>query len=315
MDLHHVERIAAFNHGLVPLSRMRRPNETDERRMKMPSSHSWHRAVASGQLVLVHPGVARLHGAPQTREMRIAAAVLAVPGSMASHRSAAHLWGVERPAGDPVELTVPRDRARRGLEGVVLHRPTDVVDLRAVTRSRIATTNVLRMLSDLGAVDPVGVHAAVEHAIVSGHVRLAAVHALLQRHGRSGRTGIGPLRAAVNAWPLGDKPPDSVLEVRMARLLREYRLPRAAFHSIVGGFEVDFLIEGTAIVLECDGWEWHAKRPDRARRDRERDAHLLALGHPTLRFTWGCITERREETASRIRAVLEQWSPHVLTSG
>ena len=278
----------------------------------MPSTYAWDRAVESGHLVLVQPGVARLRGAPATPEMRIAAAVLATPGSIASHRSSARLWGAERPEWDPVDLIVERNRARRGLDGVVFHRPTDLSDLRPVTPNRIPTTNVLRMVCDLGAVDPAGVSAAVEHALVGGHVRLPGLVALVERHGRRGRAGIGPLRDVLRGWPLGDKPPDSALEVRMARLLREYHLPSATFHVRIGGYEVDFLIDGTPIVLECDGWEWHAKRPDRARRDRERDAGLLALGYPTVRFTWGCISERRRETVERIRSVLERWAPDAL---
>ena len=55
---------------------------------------SWYRAVRSGQLDQLHPGVARLHGTPDTAEQRIMAAVLAVGRpALASHRSAAHLWG------------------------------------------------------------------------------------------------------------------------------------------------------------------------------------------------------------------------------
>ena len=98
----------------------------------------------------------------------------------------------------------------------------------------------------------------------------------------------------------------------MASLLRRHRLPSATFHPVIGGVEVDFLIDGSSIVMECDGWEWHAKRPERARRDRERDAHLLALGHPTIRFTWGCIVDRPVETANRIRAVVARWAPELL---
>jgi hypothetical protein len=116
----------------------------------MPSTHAWRRAVANGQLVLVQPGVARLRGAPVTRELKIAAAVLAVPGSMASHRSAAHLWGVERPGHDPVDIIILGRRVQKQLDGVVVHHPRDRNDLGAVTRNRIATTNVLRMLCDLG---------------------------------------------------------------------------------------------------------------------------------------------------------------------
>ncbi len=312
MDLGRVERWALAHHGLVPVSLMRRPGETDERRLGMPSTHAWRRAVASGDLVLVQRGVARLRGAPVTTEMRIAAAVLAVPGSMASHRSAIYLWGGERRDREPIDIIVDRGRARPHLDGVVVHRPTDRVDLRPVMRSRIPTTNIIRTLCDLGAVDPDGVGAAVEHAVVSGHVRLAGLRSLIERHQSQGRSGIGALRAAVDSWPLGDKPPDSMLEVEMARLLLQHRLPRATFHPVIGGYEADFLIDGTRIVLECDGWEWHAKRPERARRDRERDADLLALGYATVRFTWGCITRRPAETAAKIRRVVERWAPDVL---
>ena len=125
-------------------------------------------------------------------------------------------------------------------------------------RNRIATTNVLRMLCDLGAVDDSGVKAAMEHAVIAGLVRLAGLRALVDRHAVRGRHGVAALRAAVEAWPLGDKPPDSTLEVKMATLLRDQRLPPATFHPVVGGVEVDFCIDRASIVLECDGWEWHA---------------------------------------------------------
>ena len=59
----------------------------------------WNAAVASGDVELRHRNVVRLYGARSTMEMRIEAAVLAAgPDALASHRSAASLWGVERPA-------------------------------------------------------------------------------------------------------------------------------------------------------------------------------------------------------------------------
>jgi len=65
------------------------------------SRSSWYRAIAAGQLEQLHPGVARLRGTTPTPEQRIIAAVLAVgTGSLASHRSAAHLWGINRPDDD-----------------------------------------------------------------------------------------------------------------------------------------------------------------------------------------------------------------------
>lgn len=53
------------------------------------SRAGWYRAVADRRYEALHPGVARLRGTARTREQSIAAAVLAVPRSLASHRSAA----------------------------------------------------------------------------------------------------------------------------------------------------------------------------------------------------------------------------------
>ena len=96
MNLELLELFADEHHGLVTRDAARRAGM---------STAAWYRALASGRLIAVHPNVARLPGAPQTRHQRIAAAVLAAgPGAMASHRSAAFLWDIPRPEDDPVEI-------------------------------------------------------------------------------------------------------------------------------------------------------------------------------------------------------------------
>jgi very-short-patch-repair endonuclease len=312
MDVESIEAWALAHHGLVPLAMMRQPGED---RPGTPSVWSWRRAVRSGHLELVHPGVARLRGAPRTREQRIAAAQMAVGGSIASHRSAAFLWGLDRPAHDPVDLIVTRRGGRRiELAGVEVHRPRDLLDLTPSVRSGISCTNPLRTLCDLAAVDADSAPAMVEHVLVSGWARPTGLRALVARHGRPGRVGVTALREAVDAWPLGDKPADSVLEPRFASLLERHRLPPAEFHAVIEGHEVDFLIVGTPVVVECDGWEFHVKSRDAARRDRERDSKLLAAGYPTVRFTWEHITRRPTFVAQRLATVLRRWAPEVLAA-
>ena len=101
------------------------------------SRASWYRALASVRIEMVQPGVARLWGSPRTRQQRIAAAVLSIGrGAVASHRSAAFLWGVERPRRDPVDLVVARDQRVPDLVGVEVHRPTDRADLVPLIRDR-----------------------------------------------------------------------------------------------------------------------------------------------------------------------------------
>jgi very-short-patch-repair endonuclease len=169
-------------------------------------------------------------------------------------------------------------------------------------------------LCDLGAVDRPAVRPAVEQMIVAGHVRPTALLALVARHSRQGRHGVVALREAVEMWPLSTKPPDSVLEPRFMTLLSTNRMPPAEFHPIVEGFEVDFRIVDTPVLVECDGWEFHVKSREAARVDRERDSALLAAGYPTVRFTWEHITKRPSFVVSRLTAVLQRWAPYVLAA-
>jgi very-short-patch-repair endonuclease len=277
------------------------------------SRSAWYRAIDGGPLVLVHPGVARVRGAPVTFEQRVAAAVLALsPHALASHRSAARLWGLARPDTDPIDVIVPRNGPRPDLDGVVVHRPCDRHDLAPSSRAGIRVTNPLRMLCDLASVDPQAVGGAVEHVVVAGYARPTGLRRLVDRHATQGRAGIDALRHAVAAWPLGEKPADSVLEAAMARLLSAHRLPSAEFHAIVEGFEVDFLIRGTPVVIECDGWEFHVSSRAQWVRDTDRDAVLSAAGYVTLRRTWDHIIRHEAATVARIEAVLRRWAPDVL---
>jgi hypothetical protein len=130
------------------------------------SRSAWYRAIAAGTIQQIHPFVARLPGTPDTPEQRIAAAVYAVGApALASHRSAARLWGVPRPDADPVDVILIGARRDLALDGVVLHRPTDRNRLTPQRRAGIPCTNILRTIVDLGAVDPAGLHSAVGHAI------------------------------------------------------------------------------------------------------------------------------------------------------
>ncbi|MCU0260359.1 MAG: DUF559 domain-containing protein [Ilumatobacteraceae bacterium] len=305
MDLTTLEPFGRSHHGLVTKAAAAGLGISND---------AWYRAIRSGLLTPVHPGVARLPGAVDTPLMRIAAAVLAVPGSVSSHRSSARLWEVERPDDDLVDLIVPRGYSRRTLEGVVTHRPTDVRDLSFVVRSGIRTTNVLRMLCDLGEVDPDAVDPAVASVVTRGLATPGALRAMVQRHEQRGRTGVPELRRALDRWALGEKPADSVLEVGFARLVTAHGLPPVEFHPRIEGFEVDFRFVGTPVLVECDGWEFHVASRRTWERDRERDSALLAAGFHVVRFTWHHITRRPAWTADRCRRVLLRVAPDALVA-
>jgi very-short-patch-repair endonuclease len=274
---------------------------------------SWYRAIDQGLLEQLHPGVCRMFGAGVTPEQMIHAAVLAAGrGAMASHRSAARLWGIPRPDGEPVDLILPKRARRASVAGALVHRPRDLLDLKPSRRERIPTTNILRTLCDLGVFDAAAVPGAVGHVVTTGLASPAALAAAVRRHGRRGRPGVPALRESLDDWVLDGKPVDSVLEPAMRRLLEAHRLPPAQFHAIVGVYEVDFLIVDSPLVLECDGWSTHGRDRRQFERDRTRDAELAALGYVVLRFTYRAVVTRPAKEAERIRRNIVRWAPHLL---
>jgi very-short-patch-repair endonuclease len=273
------------------------------------SDSAWKRAIRSGRLVAMHPGVARLPGAADTAEQRIAAAVLASgAAAMASHRSAAYLLGIPRPPTDPVDVIAPRRPALRRLGTVRYHRPTDHLHLIPQRRAGIACTSILRTMCDLGAVDRLAVSGAVGHVLAHKLATLPALEATLIAHSIQGRTGVTALRQAIDEWSIDSRPADSVLEPAMRRLVTRYGLPHVEFHPVIGGHEVDFRFTGTPVIVECDGWAYHGLRREQFERDRVRDALLIAAGWIILRFTYRSITGRPGEVARQIESALNRWA-------
>lgn len=189
-----------------------------------------------------------------------------------------------------------------------MHRPRDLRDLGAVTRHGIPTVKLLRALCDLGAVDPAGVHPAVGHVVTNRLASPNAIYAAIRTHGRRGRPGVPALRDALEDWMIDGKFLDSELERRMKRLVKHCKLPSIEFHPIICGYEVDFRVVGTAILLECDGWEFHDKQRDRFERDRRRRNELTAAGWIVVNFTWAMLTRQPQWVATIISQALTKWS-------
>jgi very-short-patch-repair endonuclease len=121
------------------------------------------------------------------------------------------------------------------------------------------------------------------------------------------------LRLVLHEWQLGAKPPDSVLEPTLARLLAARSLPAPVFHHIVTtgprSYELDFAYVDERIDIEVDGWAHHGSR-DAFEADRRRDAELTALGWAVLRFTWRRVVHDSAWVADRVAAVLRARSRH-----
>ncbi len=296
MRLANFDRYARAHHGIITLE------------ASGLSRSAWYRAIRAGAIEQIHPFVARLHGTPDTPEQRIAAALAAVgERAIASHRSASHLWGVPRPADDPVDVIVLGRRRTVALDGVIIHEQTDRRRLTPQNRDGLRCTNILRTLVDLGAVDRAGVHDAVGHALSTDLANLSAIQTTVIEHSRQGRHGVVALREAVADWTIDAKPADSVLEIIMRRLIDRYKLPPVTFHQIIEGHEVDFRVNDTPVILECDGYVSHGLDLPQFEHDRIRDTELTAKGWVVVRFTYRQVVNNPKATAERFRATIEQW--------
>lgn len=294
-----LQPFAELHHGLVTLDAVRAAGL---------SRSTWKRAIDAGQLDVVRAGVARISGLPPSPYEAIAAAVLAAgKGAIASHRCAAFLWDIPVASTPKPEVILPRRSRRATLHGVIVHRPRDLLDVGAVIRHGVPTCNLLRLACDIGAVEPASTHRVVGHMVTNGWVSVRDFDRAIRRHGRRGRPGVPALRQALDDWIIDGQALDSELERRMRNLIRRFDLPPVEFHPTILGYEVDFKIVGMPIILECDGYEWHDKRQDRAERDRQRDAELGAAGYTTVRFTWTSITKRPAWVAKMIRGHIAQW--------
>lgn len=273
---------------------------------------AWNRALAHRTVEQMHRDVIRMFGTASTVDQRILAAVLAAgPGAVASHRSSAHMWGVDRPSSDPIDIILPLRSRRSRVQNVVVHRPRVLVALQPVFRGSVPTTNPLRTLLDLGAVDGEGVGKALRSFILAGFVTPGAVAAALIRHAQRGRAGIGPLRNALECWNIDAKPADSELEIQMSAIRDRFGLPSMEFHALISGYEVDFAITGTPLIVECDGWSTHGIDQQQFETDRQRDADLSACGHVVLRMTSRALFRSPGIVAQRVAQNLWAWAPEV----
>ncbi len=226
---------------------------------------------------------------------------------LASGRAAVHLLGVDVPFDDPIHVaTIGRPRPTP-IDGVMIHRPTHLLDLTPHDfNDPVPHARVVRALLDVAAWDPALTSSVLEQLIVKRLLTLSDAQAALRRHSKQGRPGLKVLREAVDAWGLRQRPPDSVLEERFAKLRAEYGLPEFEFQRPVGRFRPDFCRPLEMVIIECDGFKNHGQRQAQVEADNARDAELTADGWLVMRFTWHQINKRSAWVASRILSTLRR---------
>jgi hypothetical protein len=242
--------------------------------------------VAAGEWERATKQVVRLAGSPSGPEQELMTALLeAGPSSIASHQSAAWLWGLT-PLPERHAVMVGRNvSTRRG--PFTLHRATAPETTISIHRG-IPTTNPLRTLVDLaGVVASDVVDGAVDRAIARKLVTVEGIRAELDRVGKRGRKGAGAMRAALSRRGLKEGPHPSVLEARFHRLLRAGGIVPVSVEVIDGPngeYRIDCLLDPN-VAVEVDG-HIHHSTPEQKAYDERRRADIRMEGKFLLVYVW-----------------------------
>ncbi len=264
------------------------------------SPHQVDWRVGRDRLRVLHRGIYLVGPVAPPRSSEMAAALACGAGAVVGHESAAvireQLGGHYRPAM-PHVITTEGDHRRPGIQ---VHRITSLRSDERTTFDGIPITTPARTLLDLaGRLGARDLEKALAETCARRLATLKQVRGLLQRHPRA--AGAGVLRSLLGRGsPARTR---SEAEHRFLTLVREAGLPPPQVNILVEGFEVDFLWRQARLIVEIDGYAFHAARPA-FERDHRRDALLMAAGYHVRRFTWRQISERRLEVAAVVGAAV-----------
>jgi hypothetical protein len=254
-----------------------------------------------GRLHLVHRGVYAVgHRLVNARGRRFAG-LLAVEGSVLSHASAAAVWDMRADRGTRVHVTVAGHGGRRARAGLVVHRCRLDAD-EVTTRDGLAVTTLERTLLDVApSIGRVALEQCLVRAVALGRFDRRALECLVERSPR--RAGVASVRELLEEWDGRNAPARSMLEERFLALCRSAELPRPLVNILVEGFEADFAWPARRVIVEVDGFAFHAGA-SAFERDRARDVRLTLAGWRVLRFTWRQLSSDSGGVAAAVRRAL-----------
>ncbi|WP_448641381.1 DUF559 domain-containing protein [Geodermatophilus sp. URMC 63] len=238
---------------------------------------------------------------------RLAAVLLtAPPGAVASHRTAAALWGVEIPLQDRgdhrVDVTVPATGRAESRRDRRIHRLA-LEDDEVLRHEGMPVTTPARTWRDLAGV----LQPAALLAVTDQMLRRSVPRAALERQLARRPAGRGCARAR-EVLPIADSRAESPMESVLRWVVHEARLPAPELQHVVrdgaGGFlgRADLAWPDRRVLVEFDG-DVHRER-DVFVEDLRRQNRLVAAGWTVLRFTSADVLGRPDEVAAEIRRAL-----------
>lgn len=228
------------------------------------------------------------------------------PKALASHGTAAVLWGLEVPvtlqSDSRPHVLVPMGFSVRPGVPAVLYRTRCLGPPDAAVLGRAPVTTVARTLVDLAVIDADAYARAFDDALARHLVRLGELRSVLARVGVQGRAGGGVVLSSIGIWDGGGI--ESPAEALLARWILRNKLPAPVRQLEVADARarrarLDCAWPRLRVALEVDGYAFHREAGSFVA-DRRRDSWLASLGWTTLHTT---VPELRDGAADLLAAL------------
>jgi hypothetical protein len=244
-------------------------------------------AVARGELIVVHKGVYAVGYVRVEPVARAMAAVLACgAGAVLSHESAAALWGLRRWPDIP-EVTTREHRRRPGIH---THRSRTLRRADRRVELNVPTTSAGRAIADIAArLSDRQLTRATQDARRAGHLHATDLHRLLFRCPR--------LQQLVDP---AQNPTRSGFEDVLIPWLKQHGLPLRKSTPRSTAMRSTLCTRSRRSSSSWTPGSFTRTR-DSFESDRERDAHHLVHGNPTIRIIPERLTDAKAE---EVRAIL-----------
>jgi len=246
------------------------------------------RRVLERRLHRIHAGVFAVGRPTLTQKGRWMAAILAgAEGALLSHVTAGACYGTSMATGRAIHITIPR-RGGHARGGITFHRPRRIHENDIAIHDGFPITSLPKTLLDICATRPtLEAQRVYERAEKLQLLDMLAIHEILDR--RRGHRGAAKLRLLSEYDPTAAAQARSELELLFLDLCRRAGIPTPAVNVIVEGFEVDAYWPRAKLVVELDGYEFHAGRAQ-FERDRLKIATLKRAGIDLVPFTYAQVT-------------------------
>ena len=263
------------------------------------------RRVAAGRLHRVHQGVYAVGHRVLTADGHRLAGVLACgPGALASHVTAAVIWGLRHSSSRLVHVVLDADRGHRSRPGIRVHRSRRLAAADRAVVHGIPVTSIARTLADLGDVaPPAHVRSAFAAAERLQLLDMDAIDAAVTTAaGR--RRGARILSEVLRGYDPRWSQTRSDLELAMLDVLAAYDLPAPQVNTwIADRYIADMLWPDRRLIVEVDSDRYHHAAGAR-RADARRDHDLRRLGYGVLRVPERELLDRSARVAARLARAL-----------